>query len=196
MATVPAAQVSTMLTAGFFHVDCAVTLKRIYVFFALEVGRRYVHILGVTAHPDGAWATQQARNLLMDLDDRATIFRFLVRDHAGEFTTTFDSVLGGAGIATVKIPPRCARAKGFHDSVRAELLHQRSHVRTTMVQLPAVYTSQFGWVLSRLPREPHPVPPIYQPAPSIIRGGASPGSAGALPRRRPRGRSSGKVART
>ena len=53
--------------------------------------------------------------------------------------------------------------QGFHDSVRAELLHQGSKVRTTMVQLPAVNTPQFDWVLSRLPRRPQPVPPIYQP---------------------------------
>jgi NAD(P)-dependent dehydrogenase (short-subunit alcohol dehydrogenase family) len=53
--------------------------------------------------------------------------------------------------------------QGFHDSVRAELLHERSNVQTTMVQLPAVNTPQFDWVLSRLPRRPQPVPPIYQP---------------------------------
>ena len=106
-------QAATMLAVDFFHVDCAINLKRIYVFFALEVGTRYVHILGTTSHPTGAWTTQQARNLLMDLDDRAATFRFLVRDRAGQFTTAFDAVLAGAGIDIVKIPPRCPRANCF-----------------------------------------------------------------------------------
>ena len=44
-----------MLAVDFFHADCAVTLKRIYVFFALEVRSRYVHILATTSHPTGAW---------------------------------------------------------------------------------------------------------------------------------------------
>ena len=94
-----------MLAVGFFHVDFAITLKRIYVFFALEVRSRYVHILGTTSHPTGAWTSQQARNLLMDLDDHAATVRFLIRDRAGQFTTAFDTVLAGAGIDTVKIYP-------------------------------------------------------------------------------------------
>ena len=97
-----------MLAVDFFHVDCAVTLRRLYDLFVLEVGDRSLHVLGVTGHPDGRWTTQQARNLVMDLGEHVGRFRFLVRDRAGQFTASFDTVLADAGIEVVKI------ARGVH----------------------------------------------------------------------------------
>ena len=167
------AQATTMLAVDFFHVDCALTLKRIYVFFALEVGRRYVHILGTTSHPTGAWTTQQARNLLMDLDERAATFRFLVRDRAGQFTTAFDAVLAGAAIDTVKIPPRCPRANCFAErfvlTVRTELTDRilifgERHLRSVLTRYSAHYNGRRPHRALRLlpPRPDHPTPDLDQ----------------------------------
>ncbi|MBT8226621.1 MAG: transposase family protein [Dactylosporangium sp.] len=122
-------QATTALSCDFFHVDCAVTLRRLYVFFVMEFGTRYVHILGVTANPDGAWTTQQARNFLLDLDDRIHQFKVMIRDRGGQFTAAFDTVLADAGVTVVKIPPRCPRANAHAErfvlTARSDLAHER-----------------------------------------------------------------------
>jgi len=161
-------QAATMLATDFFHVDCPVTLQRLYCLFVIEAGSRYVHILGVTANPDGPWTTQQIRNLLMDLGDRAPGFRFLVRDRAGQFTAAFDAVLADAGIQVVKIPPRSPRANAYAErfvlTARTEvtdriLIFGERHLRTILAQYEAHYNGRRPHRSRQLhpPRPDHPV---------------------------------------
>jgi putative transposase len=119
------AQSKAVLAVDFVHVD-TVMLRRIYALIAVEHSSRRAHLLGVTAHPTGAWTTQAARNLLMDLTDRATTITFLLRDRDSRFTSAFDAVFAADGIRILTTPPGSPRANAICErmigTLRRELL--------------------------------------------------------------------------
>jgi putative transposase len=118
-------QATTILAVDFFHVD-TVLLRRVYVLFFIEHGTRRVHLAGITAHPTGAWATQQARNLLMNLEGCAGSFKFLIRDRDTKFTVAFDAVFTVVGWRLAKTPVQAPRANAIAErwiaSARRECL--------------------------------------------------------------------------
>jgi len=115
------------------------------------------------------WTVQQIRNLLMDLGDRATGFRFLVRDRAGQFTASFDAVLAGAGIEVVKIPPRSPRANCYAERfvltawtevTDRMLIFGPRHLQTILAQYEAHYNGR----RPHRSRQLRPPRPSYPPA--------------------------------
>jgi len=118
------AHAGTLLAADFFHVDCVVTLRRLYVAFVIEHRTRRVHLLGITRHPTSQWATQLARNLAADLEEAECRFTYLIRDRDAKFTAAFDAVFASIGTAVLPIAPQAPRmnayAERFVRTARAE----------------------------------------------------------------------------
>jgi putative transposase len=119
------AQARGIIAANFVHVD-TVLLRRLYALIMIEHGTRRAHLVGITANPDGAWTTQAARNLLMDLGHNAITVKFLIRDRAGQFTSSFDAVFTAEGIRILASPPQAPRANAICErligTLRRELL--------------------------------------------------------------------------
>jgi putative transposase len=134
-------QAGSILECDFLTVD-TLFLRRFYVLFFIELGTRRVRLAGITANPDGRWVTQQARNLVMQLDDEGRRPRFVIRDRDSKFTREFDEVFRTEGIRVIKAPVRApkahAHAERWVGSVRRECLDRllilgRRHLHHVLV---------------------------------------------------------------
>jgi len=106
------AQAEGIVACDLFTVE-TIWLKTLHVLFFIQLSTRRVVAAGVTAHPDSAWVTQQARNAVMDLDDRGVSVRFLLRDHDARFTGSFDEVFGSEGGQVLRTPIRAPEANAY-----------------------------------------------------------------------------------
>jgi len=140
-------QATSMLECDFLTVD-TVFLKRFYVLFFIELATRRVRLAGITANPDGRWVAQQARNLLMQLDDENARPRFLIRDRDSKFTRELDEVFRSEGIRVIKAPVRAPKARAHAErwvgSIRRECLDRllilgRRHLQHVLAAYIAHY---------------------------------------------------------
>ena len=118
-------QADGIIACDFFSVETA-WLRTLYVLAFIELGSRRIYQSGATAHPDSTWVTQQARNLALDLDDRASPFRFLIHDRDTKFSRSFDAVVRSEGARVILTPIRApnanAHAERVIETIRAECL--------------------------------------------------------------------------
>jgi putative transposase len=143
------AQAPGILAADFMHVD-TVALTRLYVLVFIEHGTRRMHLGGITAHPTGAWTLQQARNLSLDLGERLTSFRFLIRDRGSNFTASFDAVFQATGTTIVRTAVQAPRMNALCErligTLRRELLDQtlilgQAHLRAVLAEYQEHYNT-------------------------------------------------------
>ena len=100
------------MACDFFTVD-TVLLRRLYVLVFIRIGTRRIEYIAATSHPDGPWVTQQARNLLMDLEDRSQPARFIIHDRDTKFSRAFDAVFEGAGMNVIRTPIQAPNANAY-----------------------------------------------------------------------------------
>ena len=161
-------QARGILAADFIHID-TVRLRRVYALIIIEHGTRRAHLAGITAHPDGAWTTQAARDFLMDLGHRADAVQFLIRDRAGQFTDAFDAVITAEGIHILISPPQAPRANAVCErmigTLRRELLDgllilNERHLRQVLTEYLHHYnTARPHRTLGQLPPAQAGTPP-------------------------------------
>jgi putative transposase len=141
-------QAAGILATDFFTVE-TIRLKTIFVLFFIELQTRRVHVVGVTAHPDSAWVTQQARNLA--IDERLSGVRFLLCDRDAKLSVPFDEVLRTEGVRVIRTPIRAPRANAFAErfvrTVRQEcldhvLIYGRRHLERVLRVYVSHYTEQ------------------------------------------------------
>jgi putative transposase len=173
------AQAAGILAVDFRHVD-TVLLRRIYALIVIEHDTRRVHLAGITANPDGAWTTQAARNVMMDLGQRATPVKFLIRDRAGQFTDAFDAVFKADGIRILASPPQAPGANAICERIigtlRREVLDRllivnEHHLRRVLTEYLLHYnTARPHHALGQLaPAQAHTRPPDINLAEHRIR---------------------------
>lgn len=114
------AQASGVMACDFFTVETA-WLRTLYVLVFIEIGSRRIHLSPATAHPDSAWVTQQARNLALALDARASPVRFLIHDRDSKFSRPFDEVLRSEGARVIRTPIRAPNANAYAERVIATM---------------------------------------------------------------------------
>ena len=118
-------QAAGIVACDFFTVD-TIWLRRLYVLFFIELDTRRVHLAGVTANPNSAWVTQQARNLLVALCERERRLRFVLRDRDAKFSRAFDDVFRAEGTEVLVTPVQAPNANAYAErwirTVRAECL--------------------------------------------------------------------------